>query len=67
MNDAKITVPALLARKQRGPKIAMLTAYDATMARLLDEGGAVDHDPSASDISGVTISRSHRPRNQRLP
>ena len=40
MNEAKITVPALLARKQHGPKIAMLTAYDATMARLLDEGGA---------------------------
>ncbi len=40
MNDAKITVPALLARKLRGPKIAVLTAYDATMARLLDEGGA---------------------------
>ncbi len=40
MNDAKITVPALLLRKQRGPKIAALTAYDATMARLLDEGGA---------------------------
>jgi 3-methyl-2-oxobutanoate hydroxymethyltransferase len=40
MNDAKITVPALALRKQRGPKIAMLTAYDATMARLLDEGGA---------------------------
>ena len=40
MNDAKITVPALLARKLHGPKIAMLTAYDATMARLLDEGGA---------------------------
>ena len=40
MTDAKITVPGLLARKSRGPKIAMLTAYDATMARLLDEGGA---------------------------
>ena len=40
MNDAKITAPTLLARKKRGPKIAMLTAYDATMARLLDEGGA---------------------------
>ncbi|HEY0465645.1 MAG TPA: 3-methyl-2-oxobutanoate hydroxymethyltransferase [Polyangiaceae bacterium] len=40
MNDAKITAPALLARKKHGPKIAMLTAYDATMARLLDEGGA---------------------------
>ncbi len=40
MTHAKITVPALLARKSRGPKIAVLTAYDATMARLLDEGGA---------------------------
>jgi 3-methyl-2-oxobutanoate hydroxymethyltransferase len=40
MTEAKITVPALLARKARGPKIAVLTAYDATMARLLDEGGA---------------------------
>ena len=39
MNQAKITVPQLLARKS-GPKIAMLTAYDATLARLLDEGGA---------------------------
>src|SRR4249920_775696 len=40
MNDGKVTAPALLARKKRGPKIAMITAYDFTMARLLDEGGA---------------------------
>ena len=40
MNAAKITVPALQQRKLHGPKIAVLTAYDATMARLLDEGGA---------------------------
>ncbi|MEZ4226896.1 MAG: 3-methyl-2-oxobutanoate hydroxymethyltransferase [Polyangiaceae bacterium] len=36
----KVTVPAVVARKGQGPKIAMLTAYDATMARLLDQGGA---------------------------
>lgn len=36
----KVTVPELRARKQRGPKIVMLTAYDATMASLLDAGGA---------------------------
>lgn len=36
----KVTVPELRARKAAGPKIAMLTAYDATMARLLDQGGA---------------------------
>ena len=36
----KVTVPSLRARKGAGPKIAMVTAYDATLARLLDEGGA---------------------------
>jgi 3-methyl-2-oxobutanoate hydroxymethyltransferase len=40
MNTIKVTVPAIRERKQRGPKLAMLTAYDATMARLLDDGGA---------------------------
>src|SRR6185295_9540686 len=37
---SKITVPELRARKVRGPKIAMVTAYDATMAKLLEAGGA---------------------------
>jgi 3-methyl-2-oxobutanoate hydroxymethyltransferase len=36
----KVTVPEIRARKAGGPKIAMLTAYDATIGRLLDEGGA---------------------------
>src|SRR5687768_7657888 len=36
----KVTVPELRARKRSGPKIAALTAYDATMARLLELGGA---------------------------
>jgi 3-methyl-2-oxobutanoate hydroxymethyltransferase len=36
----KVTVPELRARKKAGPPIAMLTAYDYTMALLLDEGGA---------------------------
>ena len=31
-----VRVPNLLEKKQRGEKIAVLTAYDATMARLLD-------------------------------
>ncbi|HEY6556350.1 MAG TPA: 3-methyl-2-oxobutanoate hydroxymethyltransferase [Polyangiaceae bacterium] len=35
----KVTAPSLLASKGKR-KIAMLTAYDATLARLLDEGGA---------------------------
>ncbi len=39
MKPSKVTVPALRARKQKGPKIVVLTAYDATMARLFDEAG----------------------------
>lgn len=35
----KIRVPELLEMKKRGEKIAMLTAYDATMARILDRAG----------------------------
>lgn len=38
MND-KVTVPAVRARKG-GAKLAMVTAYDATLARLLEAGGA---------------------------
>ncbi len=36
---SKVTVPEIRSRKG-GPPIAMVTAYDFTMARLLDEGGA---------------------------
>jgi 3-methyl-2-oxobutanoate hydroxymethyltransferase len=35
----RVRIPDLIARKQAGEKIAMLTAYDATMARLLDRAG----------------------------
>jgi 3-methyl-2-oxobutanoate hydroxymethyltransferase len=38
-NQSKITIPQLSARKHGGKKITMLTAYDATMARLLDLAG----------------------------
>src|SRR5213596_502178 len=36
---SKVTVPMIRSRKGGAP-IAMVTAYDYTMARLLDEGGA---------------------------
>ncbi len=36
---SKHTAVSLRARKGIGPKIAVVTAYDATMARLLDAGG----------------------------
>ncbi|HEX4342072.1 MAG TPA: 3-methyl-2-oxobutanoate hydroxymethyltransferase [Verrucomicrobiae bacterium] len=35
----KIRVPDLVSMKERGERIVMLTAYDATMARLLDRAG----------------------------
>jgi 3-methyl-2-oxobutanoate hydroxymethyltransferase len=35
----KVTVPALRARKASGPKLAVVTAYDATFARLFDQAG----------------------------
>src|SRR5262245_65599253 len=36
---AKVTVPDFLSARARGAKLAVLTAYDATMARLLDAAG----------------------------
>lgn len=35
----KVTVPSLFKMYQTGDKISMLTAYDATMARLVDDAG----------------------------
>ncbi len=39
-SQKKITVPVLRARKRRNKKIVMITAYDATFARLVDSAGA---------------------------
>lgn len=39
MDGRQVRVPDLRERKRRGEKIAMLTAYDATMARLFDGAG----------------------------
>ncbi len=40
MKTQRVTIHTLRQMKERGEKIAMLTAYDATFARLIDEGGA---------------------------
>jgi 3-methyl-2-oxobutanoate hydroxymethyltransferase len=37
--DKPLRIPDLIERKRRHQKIAMLTAYDATMARLFDRAG----------------------------
>src|SRR6185436_7253494 len=39
MRTEKVTAAMLTAMKQRGERIASLTAYDYPMARLLDEAG----------------------------
>lgn len=39
MSESRVRVPDLREKKRRGEKIAMLTAYDANMARLLDRAG----------------------------
>ena len=39
MDIKRLRVPDFAARKRAGEKIVMLTAYDATMARLLDRAG----------------------------
>jgi 3-methyl-2-oxobutanoate hydroxymethyltransferase len=39
MDPVKLRVPDLQQKKTRGEKIVMLTAYDATMARLFDHAG----------------------------
>ena len=39
MSDPKVRITDLREKKRRGEKIAMLTAYDANMARLFDRAG----------------------------
>ncbi len=39
MNKGKVTVNSILEAKAKGRKISMLTAYDYTTAKLLDEAG----------------------------
>src|SRR5689334_24761358 len=40
MKTTKVTIHTLRTMKERGEKITVLAAYDATFARLLDEAGA---------------------------
>jgi 3-methyl-2-oxobutanoate hydroxymethyltransferase len=39
MDPVRVRVPDFQQKKARGEKVVMLTAYDATMARLFDHGG----------------------------
>ena len=56
----RVVVPDLKAKKRRGERIAMLTAYDATMARLLDRtdlGNVIHQLPSSTTLTGHHYDR----------
>ncbi len=58
-NNRKVTVSTILSMKQQGEKIAMLTAYDYTMATLLDQGGVdiiLVGDSAANVMAGYTTT-----------
>lgn len=38
-DNRKVTTHRLIEMKQRGEKISMLTAYDFSMAKLIDQAG----------------------------
>jgi len=52
----RVTVPALRSMKRKGERISMITAYDATFARMLDEAGA-DVLLVCSDVDGLFEAR----------
>ena len=50
----KVTVPEIAAMKAAGTKIAMITAYDATFARLVDDAGV--YTILVGDSAGMVIA-----------
>src|SRR5688572_21684542 len=58
MSGRQVRVPDLRQKKQSGEKIAMLTAYDATMARLLD-GAGVDVLLVGDSLGTVILGQPH--------
>lgn len=58
-NKPKVTTRRLLDMKQRGEKIACITAYDYTMARLVDQSGIdliLVGDSAANVMAGYTTT-----------
>ena len=54
----KQTVQTLQAMKERGEKIAMLTCYDYTTAKLMDEAGMDMAVSSATRLGNVILGYS---------
>jgi len=58
MSGRRVRVPDLRHKKQAGEKIAMLTAYDATMARLFDRAG-IDVILVGDSLASVILGHQH--------
>src|SRR5688500_4729069 len=58
MSAPRVRVPDLKDKKRRGEKIAMLTAYDATIARVLDRAG-VDVLLVGASVGVVVLGYEH--------
>ena len=56
-NVKKVTTHTLQEMKESGVKISMLTAYDFSMAKIVDEAG-VDVEPRAGLLLDVDEARS---------
>ena len=66
----KVTAPDLRARKGSGQPLAMVTAYDYTMARLLDEAGVdalLVGDSLGTVVQGLANTLPAHARRDRLP
>jgi len=60
-NKRKVTTARLIEMKQRGEKIAMLTAYDYSSAKLIDEAGidVILVGDSASNVMAGNVTTLH--------
>lgn len=66
----RVTTHVIQAMKDRGEKIAMLTAYDFSMARILDEAGIdilLVGDSASNVMAGHRADPAHHPRPDDIP
>ena len=64
----KVTTRRLLEMKQRGEKISMLTAYDFSMAKLIDEAGmdVILVGDSASNVMAGNVTTLQMTLNNKI-